>query len=309
MSDTPPEAETAPTRAGYVALIGYPNAGKSSLLNRLLDQKLSIVTPLPQTTRERVVGIDTRDGVQMVFLDTPGLVEPRYLLHSSMLHAALQAAGEADVVLVIVDPLAKLPDVDVDPFPRLRSRAERVVVVVNKTDAARPEQVDRARRWAEEAGFTGLMTISALTGEGTEQLRSRVAEMLPESPFFFPEDELATQSTRFFVEEFVRESAFELYKEEVPYSLAVKIEEFREGSTPLYIRATLFVERASQKGILIGAGGSGIRRLGEVSRHKIEEFLGTAVYLDLWIKVLPKWRKEAGTLRHLGFQLPSDSHG
>jgi GTPase len=251
-----------------------------------------------------VVGIDSRDGVQMVFLDTPGLVEPRYLLHSSMLHAALQAIGEADVVLLLVDPLSRLPDPEVEPFPALRSRTKRVIVVINKVDAADAEEVNRARRWSEDSGFKQTVEVSALNGEGTESLRARIAVLLPESPFLYPDDELSAQSVRFFVEEFVRESVFELYKDEVPYSIAVKIEEFREASAPIYVRATIFVERASQKGILIGAGGSAIRRLGEVSRHKIEAFLGSQVYLDLWIKVLPRWRKDPGSLRNLGFHVP-----
>jgi GTPase len=297
------------TRAGYVALLGYPNAGKSSLLNRLLDQKLSIVTALPQTTRERVVGIDTRDGVQMVFVDTPGLVEPRYLLHRSMLHEALQAVPDADVALMIIDPLQPLPSLEVEPFPALQKRSGRVIIVINKIDSSSTKQIAAAEEWARQGGFARVSRVSALSGEGIDSLRREIAESLPESPYFFPPDEISSQPVRFFVAELVRETIFEIFKDEIPYSVAVRVEEYREADTPVYIRATIFVERASQKGILIGSGGAAIRRLGQESRVKIEEFVGAPVYLDLWIKVLSRWRKDAGSLRHLGYLVPPNSHG
>jgi GTPase len=294
------------TRAGYVTLLGYPNAGKSSLLNQLLEEKLSIVTPLPQTTRERVVGIDTRDGVQMVFLDTPGLVDPRYLLQSSMLHVALDALRDADAVLLLIDPLQRLPGPGAEPFQQLAERPEQIIIVINKVDAADSDRIAAARRWARDLGFRQCVEVSALQGTGIEELRGRLRELLPKSPYLYPPDEISAQPVRFFAAEFVRESIFELYKDEVPYSVAVKVEEFREERSPLYIRAVVFVERASQKGILIGAGGAAIRRLGEVSRTKIEAFVQASVYLDLWVKVLPKWRKDATSLRHLGYSLPPE---
>jgi len=296
------------TRAGYVALLGYPNAGKSSLLNRLLEQKLSIVTSLPQTTRERVVGIETRDDAQMVFLDTPGLVEPKYLLHSSMRQSALDAARDADVVVVLLDPQQRLPEPDAEPFASFARSARTAVVAINKTDIAAADRIEQARSWAGSVGFERVMEISAETGDGVEALRSQIREMLPVSPYLYPPDEISAQPVRFFTAEFVRESIFELYRDEVPYSVAVKVEEFREDSDPVYIRAVIFVERASQKGILIGAGGSGIRELGKTSREKIEAFIGSRVYLDLWVKVLPRWRKDAGSLRNLGYQLPPSDH-
>ena len=296
------------TRAGYVALLGYPNAGKSSLLNQLIEQKLSIVTPLPQTTRERVVGIDTRDDVQMVFIDTPGLVDPRYLLHASMLHTALDSIRDADVVLLLVDPLQRLPAPDEEPFRSLATAAGKVIAVVNKVDAAEPREVENARKWAEDAGFDHRVEVSALAGTGVEELRRRIRELLPVSPYLYPPDEISAQPVRFFTAEFVREAIFELYKDEVPYSVAVKVEEFRESRAPVYIRAVIFVERASQKGILIGAKGAGIRQLGQLARQKIETFVGEQVYLDLWVKVLPRWRKDPRSLRNLGYPLPPKSN-
>jgi GTP-binding protein Era len=305
--DGSPAAQDAPTRAGYVALVGYPNAGKSSLMNRLVDQKLSIVTPLAQTTRERVLGIDTRDGVQMVFVDTPGLVEPRYLLHRAMLHAATEVIGDADVVLLLVDAAAQhgVPEFSEDVLGLL-ARAQSLLVVSNKADQAKPAQQARVRAWAQEHfPAAAVFEVSALTGEGTEALRAEIAGRLPESPYLFPEDDVSSQPVRFFVAELVRESAFELFDKEVPYSVAVKVDEFREAATPVYIRATLYVERPTQKAIIIGSGGAAIRELGRSARMKIEDFVGAPVYLDLWVKVLPRWRKDALSLQRFGFSIPN----
>ncbi|HEX2081414.1 MAG TPA: GTPase Era [Longimicrobium sp.] len=295
------------TRAGYVALVGYPNAGKSSLMNRLVEQKLSIVTPLAQTTRERVLGIDTRDGVQMVFVDTPGLVEPRYLLHRAMLHLATQVITDADVVLLLVDAAAQsgIPQFSPDVL-ELLERASSLVVVSNKTDMAKPAQLARVREWARERfPRAALFEVSALTGDGVEALRAEIAGRLPVSPYLFPEDDVSSQPVRFFVAELVRESAFELFEKEVPYSVAVKVDEFRETATPLYVRATIYVERPTQKAILIGSGGAAIRQLGQSARQKIEEFVGAPVYLDLWVKVLPRWRRDPVALQRFGFQVPN----
>lgn len=295
------------TRAGTVALVGYPNAGKSSLMNRMLEQKLSIVTPLAQTTRERVLGIDTRDGVQMVFVDTPGLVEPRYLLHRSMLHVATEVISDADVVLLLVDAASAQGVPEFSPeVLGLLGRAPSLIVVANKTDAAAPERVAGVRGWAVRQFGPGVMVaeVSALGGQGVEALREEIAGRLPVSPFLYPEDDVSSQPVRFFVAELVRESAFELYEKEVPYSIAVKVEEFRESETPVYIRASVFVERPSQKAIVIGSGGRAIRELGASARRKIEEFVGAQVYLDLWVKVLPRWRKDPLSLQRFGFPVP-----
>lgn len=297
------EMDDVPTRAGYVALVGLPNAGKSSLMNQLVEQKLSIVTPLAQTTRERVMGIDTRDGVQMVFLDTPGLVDPRYLLHRSMLHIALEGLREADVVLLLVDASAEIPQFHNEVLDRLAAHRQ-VIVVSNKHDVAGRDGVRRVREWADKHFGTQPVEVSALTGEGVQALRHRVAELLPRSPYLYPEEDASSQSVRFFVAELIRETVFEQYEKEIPYSVAVKVEEFRENAEPIYIRATVFVERPTQKAILIGRSGAAIRSLGSAARLKIEDFVGASVYLDLWVKVLPKWRKDALSLQRLGFPIP-----
>jgi GTP-binding protein Era len=293
------------TKAGMVALVGFPNVGKSSLMNRLVEQKLSIVTPLAQTTRERVLGIDTRGGVQMVFVDTPGLVDPRYLLHRAMMHEATEVIEDADVVLLLVDASRGAPQFRDDVLALVR-RAPALIVVSNKIDIASPADRRAVRDWAHEALGREPMEASAETGEGTEALREAIAGLLPDSPFLYPEEDVSSQPVRFFVAELVRETIFELYEKEVPYSVAVKVEEFRESAEPIYVRAVIFVERPTQKAILIGSGGSAIKRLGQAARAKVEEFVGAPVYLDLWVKVLPKWRKSPLELQRLGFTLPEE---
>ncbi len=291
------------TKAGMVALVGFPNVGKSSLMNRLVEQKLSIVTPLAQTTREKVLGIDSRGAVQMVFVDTPGLVDPRYLLHKAMMHEATEVIGDADVVLLLVDAARGTPDFREDLLELVR-KAPKLMIVANKIDVAREQDREAVRIWSRETFGVEPVEVSAETGEGTETLRERIAERLPESPFLYPEEDLSAQPVRFFVAELVRETIFEQYEKEVPYSVAVKVEEFRENDTPVFIRTVIFVERPTQKAILIGSGGSAIKRLGQAARAKIEDFVGAPVYLDLWVKVLPKWRKNPMELQRLGFTLP-----
>ena len=300
------ESSTHPpsTRAGLVALVGAPNAGKSTLLNRLVGQRLSIVTARPQTTRTRVIGIDTRDGVQMVLVDTPGLLDPRYLLHQAMLQAALEALDEADALVLLLDGTQPPPTLPAAATAALTRRRDRLVPAINKIDIATADTVDALERWALSLTPEPPVRISALQGVGIDELRQRIAALLPPSPFLYPEDELSSQPLRFFVAEWIRETAMELYRDEIPYSIAVEIEEFREHARPVYIRATMYVERESQKAIVIGAGGQALKRLGEQARRKLEAFLETPVYLDLWVKVLPKWRRQPSALRRLGFRLP-----
>jgi GTPase len=297
-------AEPAPTRAGHVALVGRPNAGKSSLLNRLLDEPLSIVTAKAQTTRRNVVGIDTHDGVQAIYLDAPGLVDPAYLLHEAMLEEVRRALEDADVTVMVVDAAARPPDLSEEQLALVRRSAGPLVIALNKVDAATPDSHAAAEAWAQERFQAPVLPVSAETGEGVDALRAAIAERLPESPFYYPEDELSTQPVRELVAEFVREAAFEALDQEVPYGLVAEVDEYREGSRPLYIRATMYVERRSQKGIVVGREGAQIRAIGTAARQRIEGFLGEPVYLDLWVKVLPRWRKDAEALRRFGFSPP-----
>ena len=289
------------SKAGIVTVVGKPNAGKSTLLNRIVGEKLSIVSDKPQSTRDRVVGIRTAGDAQMIVLDTPGLLSPRYELHRSMRGTALAALDDADVVLYLADgtegPPPELIDVAALPHP---PRAP-VVLAINKIDI-----VAAAGRAALRERHPDAALISATTGEGVDQLVARLTALLPDSPFLYPEDEISTQTVRFFAAELIRETALEQLDEEVPYSVACAIEEFRESQSPVYIRAVLYVERESQKRILIGAGGQRIRAIGREARRKIEPLVRAGVYLDLWVKVLPNWRRSATALRRLGYHLPEE---
>jgi GTPase len=301
MNDATPSRQT---RAGHVALVGRPNVGKSTLMNALVGQQLSIVTPKAQTTRESVTGILTTATMQAIFVDTPGLLEPRYAMQHAMLQTALEVLRDADLVVLLLD--ATRPD-EVpagDALDAIRLKRSATVVLINKIDAATSDAVDMLRAWAEGHLGTTPLAVSAEQGTGLAELTAWIEAGLPESPFFYPDDELAVQPVRFFVAELIRETIFESYEQEIPYASIARVEEFREADDPLYIRATVYVERESQKPILVGRRGEGIRELGRRSREKIEAFLGRHVYLDLWIKVLPNWRAKVDTLRYLGYRLP-----
>jgi GTP-binding protein Era len=288
-------------RAGILTVVGKPNAGKSTLLNRIIGEKLSIVSPKPQSTRDRIVGIHTTADMQLIVLDTPGLLNPRYELQHVMQATALAALAEADVVLHLADG-TEGPPRPLAEVARIKETIRApVIVAINKIDLISEGQREALREQFPEARF-----ISATTGQGVEELLSHVGTMLPESPFLYPDDEISDQTVRFFVSELIRETALEQLEDEIPYSVACEIEEFRESQLPVYIRAVLHVERDSQKRILIGAGGGRIRGIGRVARQKVEAFVGSPVYLDLWVKVLPNWRRNAHALRRFGYKLRED---
>jgi GTPase len=295
-------------KAGIVTVVGKPNAGKSTLLNRIVGEKLSIVSPKPQSTRDRIVGIHTSGDVQLIILDTPGLLNPKYALQEIMRGTALAALAEADVVLYLIDgtdgvgaPLASVANLD-------RPVRAPIIVGINKSDLiAEAKRADLVAATAASLGATDVRLLSAVTGEGVDDLLVAIGALMPESSFLYPEDDISTQTVRFFVRELIRETALEQLSDEVPYSVACEIEEFREGQSPVYIRAVLHVERDSQKGILIGAGGQRIREIGRLSRQKIEVFVGSPVYLDLRVKVLANWRRNANALNRFGYKLPGES--
>jgi GTP-binding protein Era len=286
------------SRAGIVTVVGKPNAGKSTLLNRIVGQKLSIVSPKPQSTRDRIVGIHTQGDVQMIIHDTPGLLHPKYALQEAMRHAALEALRDADVVVYVADATEGVPEPLQVAAGLPAPLTTPVIVALNKADRIRA--ADRATLLS--AVPDGVF-ISAANGDGIPELIALAGARLPESPFLYPEDEISTQNLRFFVAELVRETALEQLSDEVPYSIACEIEEFREEKAPVYIRAVLHVERDSQKRILIGAKGERIRSIGQVARGKVEALLEQKVFLDLWVKVLPNWRKNANALARFGYRV------
>jgi GTP-binding protein Era len=287
-----------------VAVIGLPNVGKSTLVNALVGQKLSIVTAKAQTTRQRMLAIYTDEGHQAVFVDTPGLLEPRYLLQERMREEAEAAAVDADLILHVVDV----------GYPRSVAHATAwrgppdvpSILCLNKTDRLDPEELSDLRSEFEQTGaWLSVNDTVATRGEGIDPLRSAVLNALPAGPFLYPEDEVATAPLRFFAAELVRETCFEELGQELPYSIAVGIEEFRESEEPIYVGATIYVERDSQKGMVIGKGGSMIRRIGTSARRKLESMVETRVYLDLRVKVLRNWRRNPARLKLLGYPVPS----
>jgi GTPase len=295
--EPPPEPEF---RTGYVALAGAPNVGKSTLMNRFLKEKLAIITPKPQTTRRKTLGILNGPGYQMVLLDTPGLMEPKYDLHHAMLREAQAALHDADVLLLLAEAQRRVhvPDmVSQATVPRILA-LNKVDLVKNKT-----EILPLLTEWNETGLFQELVPISALDGTGTDELLRVLVPLLPLGPPFYPPDQIADQPERFFVGEIVRERLFEQYEQEIPYATEVVVEEFTERPAAKdYIEAVIFVEQESQKGIIIGKDGAAIRLLGEKARGEIEEFLGRQVFLSLRVRVLPKWRRRSEALRRLGYR-------
>lgn len=289
------------TRAGIVTVAGFPNAGKSTLLNRLVGEKLAITSSKAQSTRHRVVGIRSENDVQMIILDTPGLLEPRDTLHSAMRNAALAAVRDADVLVHVVDATKQRVVSFVEAAALANEPKAPIVLALNKADL-----LDEVRQDTLRIQFPDAVLISAATGDGLEILVAAITQRLPVSPYLYPDDEISTQPVRFFCAEFVRETALEQLGDELPHALACEIEEFREGSSPLYIRAVLHVERDSQKRIVIGANGQQIKKLGKVAREKIERFIGQPVYLDLWVKVLPNWRRNRSAVLRLGYGDPNE---
>jgi GTP-binding protein Era len=284
------------TRAGTVTVAGKPNAGKSTLLNRLVGQKLSITSDKPQSTRDRIVGIRSEGDTQMVLADTPGLLDPTYLLQTAMQFAAVRALSDADCIVYVCDARQGVPvqlsqAAGLDSAPRAAT-----ITALNKSDLLNPAERERLATGMPDAIF-----ISALTGEGFPELIAAIESHLPESPFLFPVEDVSIHSVRFLAAELIRETALEQLGAEVPYSIACEIEEFRDATSPIYIRAVIHVERDSQKRILIGEKGRRIKLLGTAARKKIETLVGGTVYLDLWVKVLQNWRKDAAALRRFGF--------
>jgi len=281
------------TRCGHVALAGRPNVGKSSLLNALVGEHLAIVSPKAQATRLPVTGLRTDGAVQYVFHDLPGLLDPAYLLQERMRALALEGVKRADVILHL-HPALEAPAPDFQKVSGLTERPRApVLTVYTMCDRLSPEQVAAL----PPAGIP----ISVTTGVGLDRLLARVAELLPEAAFEHDPEDLGTQPLRFFVVEFLREAAFELLGDELPYAFGAEVDEFRESTDPIYIRVTLFVERESQKGILIGDRGRTIRELGKRARERLEQLIGRRVYLETWVKVLAHWRKDAGALTRFGF--------
>jgi GTP-binding protein Era len=298
-----PPVSTAPFKAGYVAIIGQPNVGKSTLLNAFLNFKLSIVSPKPQTTRKRILGILNRPASQMIFFDTPGILEAHYRLQQALVRAAFQAMKEANVHILMVEPVAALQPADLGILNRLADTGKPIIVAINKIDTvAKDHLLPIIEQFREKRNVKEIIPISALQQDGVERLAERAEKYLPVQEPFYDTDQITNHPERFLAAEIVREKIFLRYGEEIPYSTSVQIEEFveRPGHKD-YIRAIIYVERESQKGIMIGKGGQALKQVGKLAREELEQLLGRPVYLELYVAVKEKWRERESELRSLGY--------
>jgi len=294
-------------RSGYVAVVGRPNVGKSTLMNALLGQKIAIVSEKPQTTRNRLLGILTRPDAQLIFMDTPGIHKPHHKLGEFMVESAKRVIPDADLVCFLVDVSLWPTKEDKEIASLLRaSRADDTILVMNKGDLVASEEVaSHVAAYRSLGPFATDITISALQRNKLDALLAMVIARLPLGPRYYPEEQITDQFERFVVAELIREQALHYVRQEVPHAVAVVVEQFKERQDgSVYIEADIFVEKESQKGILIGAKGSMLKRIGQKARQEIESLLGTKVYLELWVKVLKNWRKREGMLRRLGYALP-----
>lgn len=285
-------------KSGYIAIVGQPNVGKSTLLNALLGQKLAAVSAKPQMTREKILGIKTIPGAQMMFLDTPGIHRPRKSLNKTMVEAARESFHDADLLVILIAPDASLGREDTEVLKLAREHGKPLIVAINKIDTVdRRQLLPLIDRCLKEFGASVVIPISAKLASGLDRLEAEILERLPEGPVYFPEDQVTDRSERFLVEEIVREKIMELTRQEVPYGTAVMVESFQEPQEDdrkkvARIQAAIIVEKDSQKGILIGKGGQMIKQIGETARKELETMLGVAIYLELFVKVDKDWTED-----------------
>jgi len=287
-------------KSGFVNIFGKPNAGKSTLLNALMNEKLAIVSPKVQTTRHRIKGILSTDEYQVIFSDTPGIIEPKYKLHEKMMQAVKSALEDADLALLLVDINDNWTEADAI-FSSLRLKVPSFVVV-NKIDSTSSVKKEEARQFFAGKKYANeVVFVSALTTGGVDELLQKIVAVLPEGEPFYAEDEMSDLPTKFFVAEIIREKIYSLFEEEIPYQATVVVNEFKQKSTLIKIRAELIVQRESQKAIIIGENGKMIKKIGSMARVEIEKFLDQKVFLELFVKVRPKWRDNELYLKEYGY--------
>ncbi len=287
-------------KSGFVNIFGMPNAGKSTLLNALMGEKLAITSPKAQTTRHRIKGILTGENYQVIFSDTPGIIEPKYKLHEKMMQAVKGSLEDADVALLIVDVKDGLEEADII-FSSLHLKIP-ALVVLNKIDVAGKNLIETAKDFFLQKNYCKeVVGVSALKKAGIKELLATIISLLPEGEPFYNNDNLSDLPTKFFVGELIREKIFYLYQEEIPYHATVLVQEYREKTTLTKISADIILQRETQKGIVLGEGGKMIRQLGTLARKDIEEFIGRKVFLELFVKVRPKWRDNEIHLKEYGY--------
>ncbi len=286
-------------KAGFVSIVGKPNVGKSSLMNKLVGENLSIITAKAQTTRHRIMGMLNGEDFQIVYSDTPGLLEPKYELHQAMMNFVKVSLEDADLILLIVELEEKI---DEALFARFKTIKTPVILVINKIDLAKGSQVeDKITYWKNLLPVKEIIPVSALKGTNLERVLTTIKNYLPEHPGYYPKDDLTDRSERFFASEIIREKIFLNYEQEIPYSTQVGIEQFKDEEKIIRIRATIYVERDSQKGIIIGKGGSSLKKVGTEARKDLESFFGKQVFLETHVKVADNWRKQSLKLKQFGY--------
>lgn len=289
-------------RSGFVSVIGRPNAGKSTLLNQLLGQKVLIMSDKPQTTRNKIQCILTEERGQVIFLDTPGIHKPKHKLGEFMVDSAIESLREVDLVLYMVDASAEFGSGEEYIINAVKQVKTPCILVLNKIDLLKKEQVLKLiQEYSKQADFLAIVPISAKTGENKEELLKVIFSQLPEGPMYYPEDEVTDQPERFIMAELIREKVLQLTRDEIPHSIAVVVESVEEKATLVKVRALVIVERDSQKGIIIGQGGKLLKEIGRLARQDIETLMGSKVFLELWVKVKKDWRNRIDNLRELGY--------
>jgi GTP-binding protein Era len=288
-------------KAGFVSIIGKPNAGKSTLMNALVGEKMSIITPKAQTTRHRILGIVNHEDYQIVFSDTPGIIKPHYALQETMMHQVEGSLVDADLVLLVTDINEKYDESDI--FEKLQGSLSPLCVIINKIDKSDEETVKaKVEYWQEKLNPKAIFAVSALKDHNVLAVMNFVIEHLPEHPAYYEKDFLTDRNDRFFASEIIREKIFKIYEKEIPYSTEVIITAFKEGDALYRISSEIIVERDSQKNILIGKGGETLKKVGTYARKDMEEFFQRKVFLEMFVKVIPDWRSKKNYLKQFGYE-------
>ncbi len=291
------------TKTAFVAIVGRPNVGKSTLLNTICREKIAIVSNKPQTTRNRITGILTKEENQYIFLDTPGIHKPRTALGDFMVKTANGSIGESDVILLVVEPVPSVGDIEAGIIERIKTTKSPSILVVNKVDEHTPAAIaETIAAYAAVHNFDAVVPLCAKNGKGTDGLFEEIDKFLYESVWFFPEDAITDQPERQIAAEIIREKLLRTLNKEIPHGTAVVIEEFTEDKKMIRIRAEIFCEKTSHKGIIVGKNGAALKLVGTYARQELETFFGTKVYLNLWVKVKENWRESAMTVSNFGYK-------
>src|SRR5689334_12726437 len=286
-------------QSGFVSIVGKPNVGKSTLMNKLVGENLSIITAKAQTTRHRIMGILNGDDFQIVYSDTPGILEPKYDLHHAMMSYVQVSLEDADAILLVVEPEEKF---DEQVHARFKDLAVPIILVINKSDLTKGSQLeDKLSYWKEKLKLADAIGVSAKTGKDVDKVLPLIKKFLPEHPGYFPKDTLTDRYERFFAAEIIREKIFLTYEQEIPYACEVGIESFKDEEKIIKISAMIYVERDSQKGIVIGRAGSSLKKVGMDARKDMEKFFGKKIFLETRVKVAENWRKQKARLRQFGY--------